>query len=283
MNLPDIIVFHLASEAAARADLTAGLAVLSRCRFRAIGVGCSGLLQKPASAVGAALRHKALLQPLHELHINEIQQPVEVHFLDDLSIFFLAADAVLRLHRRCVSLRVFTETDAADKSFISTRTDHRDQRNFLLALFLFKYCVGKNAVEEPRISFLNQTNIIDLLLHERGQIIIFLHHELRKGILCFSDCKFLDRHIAEDAKVFQIQPVERQRSKPLLHVHVSAQHIVGFFLNGCVQPIQQFLKRCDIKVQNFRQHRSIRLWLRPVLHPIGRCTKFDLGVCLRPM
>ena len=23
--------------------------------------------------------------------------------------------------------------------------------------------------------------------------------------------------------------------------------------------------------------------LRPVLHPIGRCTKFDLGVCLWPM
>ena len=119
------------------------------------------VLQKPATTVGAALRHKSLLQPLHELHINKIQQPVKVHLLDDLGFFLLAADAVLRLHRRRVCLRVFTETDAADKSFISARTDHRGQRNFLLALFLFKYCVGKNAVEKPRIPFLNQTNVID--------------------------------------------------------------------------------------------------------------------------
>ena len=112
---------------------------------------------------------------------------------------------------------------------------------------------------------------------------IFLHHELCKGILCFSDHKRLDRHIAEDAKVLQIQPVERQRSKPLLHVHVSAQNITTFFLNGCVQLIQQFLKRRNVEIQYFGQHRSIRLRLRPVLHPIGRCTKFDLGVCLRSM
>ena len=222
------------------------------------------------------------MQPLHELHINKIQQPVKVHLLDDLGFFLLAADAVLRLHRRRVCLRVFTETDAADKSFISARTDHRGQRNFLLALFLFKYCVGKNAVEKPRIPFLNQTNIVDLL-HERGQIVIFLHHERCKSILCFSDRKRLDRHIAEDAKVLKIQPIERQRSKSLLHVHVSTQDIITFFLNGCVQLIQQFLKRRDIKVQNFCQHCSIRLRLRPVLHPIGRCTKFDLGVCLRSM
>ena len=77
--------------------------------------------------------------------------------------------------------------------------------------------IYKNAVEEPRISFLNQLNVIDLLLHECGQSVIFLHHELCKGILCFSEHKFLNRHIAEDAKVLQIQPVERQRSKPLLH------------------------------------------------------------------
>ena len=283
MNFPDIVILYLAAEAAARADFPAGLAVLSRCRPGAIGVGRSRCLQKPATAVGAALRHKSLLQPLHELHIDKIQQPVKVHFLDDLSIFLLAADAVLRLHRRRVCLRVFAETDTADKSSISARTDHRCQRNFLLALFLFKYRARKNTIEEPRIPFLNQTNIVDLLLHECGQIMIFLHHELRKSILCFSDRKRLDRHIAKDAKVLQIQPVERQRSQSLLHVHVSTQDIITFFLNGCVQLIQQFLKRCDIKVQYFRQHRSIRLRHRSILYPIGGCTKFDFGVCLRPM
>ena len=41
VNLPDIIVFHLASEAAARADLTAGLAVLSGRRSGARCVGVS--------------------------------------------------------------------------------------------------------------------------------------------------------------------------------------------------------------------------------------------------
>mgnify|MGYP001440724822 CR=1 FL=1 len=51
VNLPDIIVFHLASEAAARADLTAGLAVLSRCSSGAIGVGRPGFLnQRPQLA-----------------------------------------------------------------------------------------------------------------------------------------------------------------------------------------------------------------------------------------
>ena len=283
MNFPDIVILYLAAEAAARADLTAGLTVLSRCRPGAIGVGRTRCLQKPATAVGAAFRYKSLLQSLHELHINETQQPVKVHLLDDLGLFLLAADAVLRLHWRRVCLRVFAETDAADKSFISARTDHRCQRNFLLALFLFKYCVRKNPIEEPRISFLNQTNIVDLLLHECGQIVIFLHHEFYKGILCFSNHKFFNWHIAEDAKILQIQPVERQRSKPLLHVHVSTQNIIAFSLNGCVRLIHQFLKWRDVKVQYFRQHRSIRLRLRSILHPIGRCTKFDLGVCLRSM
>ena len=283
MNFPDIVILYLAAEAAARADFPAGLAVLSRCRPGAIGVGRSRCLQKPAPTVGAAFRHKSFLQSLHELHIDEIQQPVKVHLFDDLGFFLLAADAVLRLHRRRVCLRVFTETDAADKSFISARTDHRCQRNFLLALFLFKYCVRKNAVEEPRIPLLNPSNIVNLLLHKRGQIVIFLHHEFCKGILCVSNHKFFNWHIAKDAKVLQIQPVERQRSKPLLHVHVSTQNIIAFSWNSCVQLIQQFLKWRDVKVQNFRQHRSIRLRLRSVLHPIGRCAKLNLGVCLWSM
>ena len=98
---------------------------------------------------------------------------------------------------------------------------------------------------------------------------IFLHHEFCKGILCVSNHKFFNWHIAKDAKVLQIQPVERQRSKPLLHVHVSTQNIIAFSWNSCVQLIQQFLKWRDVKVQNFRQHRSIRLRLRSVLHPIS--------------
>ena len=38
VNLPDIVVLYLASEAAARADLTAGLAVLPRRRVGTIGI-----------------------------------------------------------------------------------------------------------------------------------------------------------------------------------------------------------------------------------------------------
>ena len=34
VNLPDIVILHFTAEAAARADLTAGLAILSRCRLR---------------------------------------------------------------------------------------------------------------------------------------------------------------------------------------------------------------------------------------------------------
>ena len=52
VNFPDIVILYLAAEAAARADLTAGLAVLPRRRVGTIGVGCSGLCknQRPQLA-----------------------------------------------------------------------------------------------------------------------------------------------------------------------------------------------------------------------------------------
>ena len=115
MNLPDVVVLYFASETAARADLPAGFSWVCRRRSGAIGKGRARRLQKPAPAVGAALRNKPALQAFHEFYIDKIQQPVKVHFFDDLGFFLLAADAVLRLHRRRVCLRVFTETDAADK------------------------------------------------------------------------------------------------------------------------------------------------------------------------
>ena len=59
VNLPDVVVLHLASEAA-DTDLAADLDVLLRYRSGAIGIGRSRCLQKPASAVGAAFQHKSL-------------------------------------------------------------------------------------------------------------------------------------------------------------------------------------------------------------------------------
>ena len=137
MSLPNIVVLHLAAEAAGGSDLPAGLAVLPRRRFAAIGVGHTRHLQEPASAVGTALRYKALLQSLHKLHIDEIQQPVKIHLLDYLGVFSFAPDAVLRSYQRRVYLRVLPQADTTDKSLIPAGIDQLRQRFFSLMFSSF--------------------------------------------------------------------------------------------------------------------------------------------------
>ena len=59
MCFPNIVVPHLAAEAAGGSDLPAGLAVLPRRRFAAIGVGHTRHLQEPAAAAHRkARRHR---------------------------------------------------------------------------------------------------------------------------------------------------------------------------------------------------------------------------------
>ena len=62
LHLPDFIVRNFVLKAAGRADLPAGFTWVFRRRTGAIGKGRARRLQKPAPAVGAALRHKSLLQ-----------------------------------------------------------------------------------------------------------------------------------------------------------------------------------------------------------------------------
>ena len=249
MSLPNIVVLHLAAEAAGGSDLTAGLAVLPRRRFAAIGVGHTRHLQEPASAVGTAFRHKALLQPLHKLHIDEIQQPVKIHLFNYLGIFSFAPDTVLRSYQRRIYLRVLPQADTTDKSLITAGIDQLRQRFFSLAFFLFKHSVCKNPIQKPRIPLLNELNILDLLLHEGRYFALLIDHIFRKCLPRFLTHKFLDLHISEITEVHQIQSVERQRSKTLLHVHIGTRSvIIILFVDSRVQPVQQFLKRCDIQI-----------------------------------
>ena len=185
MHFPDIVVLYLASETAARADFTAGLAVLPRRRVGTIGVGCSGLLQKPAPAVGAALRHKSLLQSFHKLHIDKIQQPVKVHFFDHLRLAPSATDAELRVYLRRIHLRICAKADAADERLQAFFLNLLGQRSFSLTLFLFKRLARKNAVQEPHIVLLNQSDGVQLLLHEPRQRIV-LHRIFAERFLRFS-------------------------------------------------------------------------------------------------
>lgn len=105
MDLPDIVVVDFLFEAFRRSYFAAGLSALPRYRFIAVRVRCARSLQKPPAAVRTALRNKALLQALHQLYVDEIQQSVEVHLLDDLALALnFSAHTVLGLHQRCVYL-----------------------------------------------------------------------------------------------------------------------------------------------------------------------------------
>lgn len=56
------------------------------------------------------------MQSLHQLDVDEIQQSVEVHLLDDLTLSLnFAAHTVLGLYLRCVYFGISTETHSAYK------------------------------------------------------------------------------------------------------------------------------------------------------------------------
>lgn len=56
------------------------------------------------------------MQSLHQLYIDEIQQSVEVHLLNDLALALIfAAHTVLGLYLRCVYFGISTETHSAYK------------------------------------------------------------------------------------------------------------------------------------------------------------------------
>lgn len=78
VNLPDIVVVNFLFETFCRTYFAAGLSSLPRCRFIAVLIRCARSLQKPTSAVRAALQHKTLFQLLHKFYINKIQQSVKV-------------------------------------------------------------------------------------------------------------------------------------------------------------------------------------------------------------
>lgn len=86
MGFPNIVVVDFLFKTLCRSYFTAGLPALPRCRFVAVRVRCARSLQKPPATVCTALRDKTLLQALHQFDVNEIQQSVEVHLLDDLTL-----------------------------------------------------------------------------------------------------------------------------------------------------------------------------------------------------
>lgn len=105
MDLPDIVVVGFLFEAFRRPYFAAGLSILPRYRFIAVRICRARSLQKPPAAVRTAFRDKTLLQSLHQLYVDEIQQSVEVHLLDDLALALnFSAHTVLGLHLRCVYL-----------------------------------------------------------------------------------------------------------------------------------------------------------------------------------
>ena len=96
-------------------------------------------MQKPAASVRTALRSKTLLQSLHQLYVDKIQQSVEVHLLNNLTLSLnFAAYTVLGLYLRCIDLRISTETHSAHKRAEVVQIYLLRQRFFSLALFLFK-------------------------------------------------------------------------------------------------------------------------------------------------
>lgn len=116
MDFPNVVVVDFLFEAFCRAYFATGLSALPQCRFIAVRVRCTRSLQKPPATVRAALRNKTLLQALHHLDVDEIQQSVEVHLLDNLTLSLnFAAYTVLGLYLRCVDLRISAETHSAHK------------------------------------------------------------------------------------------------------------------------------------------------------------------------
>ncbi len=119
MDFPNIVVVNFLFEAFCCAYFAAGLSALPRRRFIAVRICRARSLQKPPAAVRTAFRDKTLLQSLHQLYVDEIQQSVEVHLLDDLALALnFSVHAVLSFHQRCVYLGMLLPSRT---SSISTR------------------------------------------------------------------------------------------------------------------------------------------------------------------
>ena len=93
---PDGVLPDLGLVALLRANIPAGLFRFSGSRTFTIGVGHTGTLQEPMSAAGTALGDEALLDTLHQLQIDEVNQPINKDPLHQLRRLIVVPCMILR-------------------------------------------------------------------------------------------------------------------------------------------------------------------------------------------
>ena len=135
------------------------------------------------------------------------------------------------------------------------------QRFFSLAFFLFKADALEHGVKKPCVTFLNELDIVQLLLDKDRRIGLLLYNMLFKCLSCFPDDKHLNGNIFEHLEVRGVQSVQRQLSGNTQHIQVSPR---GFFavlmFHNVVKPVHHRLVRCSIKIEDLREYSSV--WLR---------------------
>ena len=167
MDGPDAIILHLGPEALGGAHLPAGFPLLTVGRGPvAVVVAGARRLQKPLSAVGAPLGDKAPLQAPHQLHVDEILQPVKVQLLHQLMVLLIDLQhGVLDVHLRRVHLPRLPQAHAAHKGVHTVFIDLLCQRDFPLAFLFFKDGPIENLRQKPGVPLLDKTDRLGLLLH----------------------------------------------------------------------------------------------------------------------
>ena len=118
---------------------------------------------------------------VRELFVGEAQEAFREYVMqDDTLPRFMQEqlDAIRLIQDRYVW---FLDSLFAGKPF----EKKKGQRSFSLTLFLFKRLASENTVQKPRIALLNQSDGVQLLLHEPRQRIV-LHRIFAERFLRFS-------------------------------------------------------------------------------------------------
>ena len=108
-----------------------------------------------------------------------------------------AAHTVLGLYLRCIDLGISAETHSTNKRTEVMQIYLLRQRFFSLAFFLFKADSIEHGVKEPCVTFLNEPDIVQLLLNKDRRIGLLLYNMLFKCLSRFTDDKHLNGNVFE--------------------------------------------------------------------------------------
>ncbi len=92
------------------------------------------------------------------------------------------------------------------------------QRFFSLAFFLFKSDALEHGVKKPCVTFLNETDIVQLLLDKDRRIRLLIYNIFFKCLSCFTNDKHFNGNIFEHLEVRGVQSVQRQLSRNVVKV-----------------------------------------------------------------